>query len=376
MKIAIDIRSLQSGQVSGVENYTAQLVEHLLKLDSENSYTLFYNSLKDISFSNLHFVNSKIVNFKIPNKFLNLGVRFFGRPHFEKYFGKQDVVFMPNLNHISLSNSRARIVVTVHDLSAFIQPEFFDFKRRMWHKLISAENLLNKAEAIICVSEHTKQDVIRMFGINEDKVRVIYPGVLVPDIALPDSEMKLREIRNQYGLPGKFILFTSTLEPRKNILGLIEAFERLRTPAHLVIMGKAGWKYDKIFNRINSSTKKRFIKYLGYVHEAHKPYIMKLASVVAYPSFYEGFGFVPLEAMSLSVPVVAGSLTSLPEVLSDAAMLVNPYDTRAMSFGLEEMLVDDQLRERFIERGNERVQRYNWEKAANETLLLFKQLKS
>lgn len=371
MNIAIDIRSLQSGQVSGVENYTAHLTEHLLRADSQNRYTLFYNSLIERDFEQLHFINSKIVNIGLPNKLLNFGNRFLRRPNFERYIGKQDIVFFPNYNHY-VTPIGAKEVITIHDLSAFIHPEFFDAKRRLWHNMLGLRKKLHSAHKIVAVSEYTKFDCMRVFGIPEDKISVIYPGVI--PVAQEFSIEKLRNVRNKYHLPGNFILFVSTLEPRKNILGLIESFERLETQTHLVIAGKAGWKYEDIFKAIQNSPKSRFIHYLGYVPESDKSCIMKLSQVVAYPSFYEGFGFVPLEACALGVPVLACQVTSIPEVVGDAALLVDPYDTNAISFALTQLLSDETLRQCLIDKGKERVKKFVWESSAAAHLALFKNI--
>ena len=371
MNIAIDIRSLQSGQVSGVENYTAHLTEHLLRADSQNRYTLFYNSITEKNFEQLHFINSRIENFGLPNKLLNFGNRFLGVPNFERYIGKQDIIFFPNYNHY-VTPVGAKVVITIHDLSAFIHPEFFDVKRRLWHSMLGLRKKLHSADRIVAVSEYTKSDCMRVFGIADEKISVIYPGI--HPVGSEFSLDKLRNVRNKYRLPGNFILFVSTLEPRKNILGLIQSFERLETQTHLVLAGKIGWKYEEIFTAIQNSPKKRFIHYLGYVPESDKSCIMKLAQIVAYPSFYEGFGFVPLEACAVGVPVLACQVTSIPEVVGDAALLVDPYDTNSIAYGLTQLLEDNNLRQRLIEKGKEHVKRFTWESSAMAHLELFRNL--
>ncbi len=373
MRIAIDIRSLQSGLVSGVENYTAHIVENILKLDSKNEYTLFYNNLKDVQFNHLHFINSRIVNFKIPNKVLNFGTRFFGIPSFNKLLGKQDVIFLPNFNYLDL-NLPSKLVATVHDLSVFSEPHYFDGRRRLWHKLIRVPKLLSKASKIISVSNFTKQDITRIFGVEERKIETIYPGV---SLELGNfSADKLREIRNTYNLPINFILFVSTMEPRKNVPGLIEAFDKIEGDSHLVLVGKIGWKYKEIFRAIKNSRKRNVIHFLGYVPEHDKKFIMKLAKLLVYPSFYEGFGFVPLEAFALGIPVLASKITSIPETTGNAALLVDPYDSSSMACAIEQLLSDDKLSESLVSLGKLVVKKYNWEIAAEKHLRVFESLKS
>lgn len=368
MKIAVDIRSLQSGQISGVENYTQNLLENLLAIDKENFYVLFYNSITSKNFEQLHFINSEIVNFRWSNKILNLSLDLLSKPDLSEALGKPDLIFYPNINHYSASWAK-NSVLTVHDFSAFVKPELFDFRRRLWHKSVAMREKLHQAKKIIAVSEYTKLDCLNLFGVPESKVSVIYPGI---DLKIPDfTEQKLRALRNVYSLPLDYILFVGTLEPRKNILGLIDSFETLKSNAHLVLAGKLGWKYSEILKKIKNSPKAHMIHYLGYVPETDKAGIIQLARMVAYPSFYEGFGFVPLEAFKFGIPVLTTGLTSLPEVVSDAALLVDPYNTNMLAQGLNSLLTDEPLRQMLIKKGFNTLIRYEWRKSALRHLALF-----
>ena len=176
------------------------------------------------------------------------------------------MLFLPNLNQFSIL-PKTKLAITVHDLSPVVTPEFYDVKRRLWHKFLNYKKAFKRANIIFAVSEYTKQDLIRIFNVNSEKIKVVYPGVdqkvFRPDI----SALKLRSARNLYSLPGEYILFLNTIEPRKNLSGLLKAFELLDSRADLVIVGRQGWKHKDIFRQIKNSKKSAKIKYVGYVDE-------------------------------------------------------------------------------------------------------------
>ncbi len=366
MKIAIDLRSLQTGSISGVENYTLNLIERLLEMDKSNTYVLFYNSFSQLELKDLNFVNVKTIRTAYPNKILNI---FFKLKilSLEDLIGPFDVLFMPNLNVINI-NEKARLVVTVHDLSFIKFPEFYDFKRRLWHRFLGVSNLFKRADLLLAVSKYTKADVEKIFHCPESKIKVVYPGVeqKVFNSNMPFS--KLRALRNKYELPGEFFLFLNTLEPRKNLIKLVKAFELLDSGAHLVIAGKKGWKTRSILKKIANSPKKKLIRYLGYFDEADKPALFKMAKALLYPSYYEGFGFQALEAMSVGTPVLASQVTSLPEVAGNAALLINPYSEQDLAAAMKALESDEKLRAGLIKGGLQRVEGFGWENSARQVL--------
>ena len=374
MKIAIDLRSLQTGSVTGVENYILNLLEHLLELDRQNNYIFFYNAFGTTGLKHLQYVNSQTVETKIPNRFLNLSLKFINYPKFEKLLGNFDILFLPNANYFAITSGK-KLVVTVHDLSPFILPEFYNLRWRLGHFMQNIAKTYKRADLLLAVSEHTKQDLIKVVGIPENKIKVIHPGV---DHRIFHSKISidtLREVRNIYGLPGDYLLFISTLEPRKNLTGLIKAYEQSDTQSDLVIVGKLGWKYDEILQTIAKSPKKRQIHYLGYIEEKDKPAIMRLAKAVVYPSFYEGFGFVPLEAMAVGVPVVTSQVSAIPEVVRDAALLINPYNIGDLSYALSEISRNQVLRQQLITKGLARATVFTWDKTASQVLEVFQSLR-
>jgi glycosyltransferase involved in cell wall biosynthesis len=366
MKIAIDLRSLQSGSVSGVENYTQNLLERLLALDKQNQYILFYNSWRGSQAGDLNFINSGARSSKIPNKILNLLLKT-GWVNLEKFAGEFDLLFMPNLNQFNISSS-AKLAITVHDLSPVVTPEFYNAKRKLWHWFLNYKKSFERADILFAVSEWTKQDLIDLFRLPSGKIKVVYPGVSPAEFNQKFEPAALREVRNLYSLPGRFLLFLNTLEPRKNLINLVSAFERLDWPGHLIIAGKKGWKYKEIFRRIKNSSKSDRIKYIGYIHQRHKAGLIKLSDALVYPSFYEGFGFQPLEAAACGTPVITSHAAALPEVSGSFAMLANPYDVGSITKGLDELLTNEQLRQNLIANGLAKLNEYTWEKSAGQIL--------
>ncbi|MDQ3018275.1 MAG: glycosyltransferase family 4 protein, partial [bacterium] len=226
------------------------------------------------------------------------------------------------------------------------------------------KNLVKRADGIIAVSEHTKAALIDVLQVSEHKITVAPLGV-DQELFRPHLEIdQLRHVRNVYGLPGEFMLYVGTMEPRKNLLRIIEAFEQANTSASLVLAGKWGWKYSAIIKRIEQSPKKSMIKYLGYIPAADKPYLMKLARVFVWPSLYEGFGLPPLEAMAVGTPVLTSNVTSLPEVVGDAALMVNPYNVKDIASAMELLCKSETVRDHYIAKGIERARNFTWDKTA------------
>lgn len=373
MKIAIDLRGLHSGKISGVENYIVNILERLVQMDHRNTYMLFENAFRPKDYRHLKFVNAQLIQRRLPNKLFNVALKSLRQPGFERYFGEFDCLFLPNLNLFSI-RTKTKLVVTVHDLSPIVAPGFYNLRRRLWHRLVNFRKTLERADHIIAVSEYTKADLIRLFGLPPQKITVVYSGI-DPNLFKPNlPEDKLRQVRNIYGLPGDYILFLNTLEPRKNLVNFIKAFEKVKQPVSLVIGGKKGWKYAQIFDTINRSPKRRRISYLGYVPEEHKPYLVRLARLVGFPSFYEGFGFPALEALSLGVPVLASQVTSLPEAVEDAAVMVDPYSIDDMARGMETLLTDEALRRALSAKGLRQAAKFRWEDSARKMLGIFNSL--
>jgi len=248
-------------------------------------------------------------------------------------------------------------ILVVHDLSYEIFPEFYSSKGRLWHKAIDAKKFCEDADQIVTVSQNTKKDVQNIFGISEEKVKTIYPGV--SNRFTTDADVM--GLREKYNLPEKFILFLGTIEPRKNIVGLIQAFKKIKSdiPHDLVISGSKGYLANKILSDLDER-----MHYIDYVDDADKPGLYKLADIFAFPSFYEGFGFPPLEAMAAGTPVVASHTGSLSEVLGNNALLINPYNPTEISEAIKSLVKNPELGQEFLTNKKS----YSWEDTAREFL--------
>ena len=373
MTIGVDIRMLGTGPRGGVQEYTENLLEHLTGLERGIRYKLFYSSsrtpLPDYDF--LHRDNVRLYAFKAPNKLLFYGARLAGIPRIDKILGGVDVFFSPHFFLAPLTAGTKR-VTTYHDLSYERFPEFFSWRQRFWHHIEMRPAWQAKfSDAVIAVSESTKRDLVERYDIDPAKIFVVYSGA---DVSLrrPDNEA-LERFRDEKRLPEHFILYLGTLEPRKNIVGIIKAFDRLKElPAfshtHLVLAGAPGWLYRDIYAQAESSPNARSIHCTGPIGRTERPFYLSLASVLVYPSFFEGFGLPPLEAMICGTPVVASNNSSLPEVVADAGILVNPYDTFAIANALASILKDEKLRNDMIAKGFARAARFSWRRCAEETL--------
>ena len=395
MKIGIDIRTLMDAQYSGVSEYTLNLVKEILKLDSQNEYRLFYNSTKDIEkhMPKFNYPNVKIIKKSIPNKILNYFLfKHLNYPKIDRALGV-DLFFMPHINFIALTPNPSpapaererggKSILTIHDLSFLRFPEYFSFRKNFWHKMINVKKLVKKFDKIIAVSENTKNDIVELCGVKPEKIKVIYSGIESEFKELNSKALELSSlnfVKEKYKLPEKFILFLGTVEPRKNIEGLISAYNKFRARHDefknykLIIAGGKGWKSEDILNEWKKSKYKDDVKFLGYVDKKDKVYLYNLASLFVYPSFYEGFGFPPLEAMACGTPIIISFTSSLPEIVGSAGIMVDPHNITDMASAIEQVLSNDELRNNLIEKGMEKAKAFSWENTAREYLEVFKNL--
>lgn len=375
MTIGIDLRVLARGTRSGIEEYTINLLSRLLSLDKNIKFKLFCNAFNQaaMDYDWLKLPNVELRRFYFPNRFLfDPAAKFLKLPKIDKLLGGCDVFFAPHFLLAPVSRD-CRKIVTFHDLSFEYFPEFFIWRKRFWHASLSPRARAGEAAKIIAVSASTKDDLANLYGVAEDKIRVIHSGVGEEFKPLPREAC--RAVAEKYGLPASFILYFGTLEPRKNIVGLIKAYEIFRAnpavagsaPA-LVLAGRRGWLYDEIFRAAKASPYAGDIKLIGFVEPQDKPQLFNLASLFVYPSFFEGFGFPPLEAQASGVPVITSHTSSFPEVVGDSALMVDPYNFDEIGWAMAEVWRDDNLRKSLITEGRERVKGFTWEKCGRETL--------
>jgi len=266
-------------------------------------------------------------------------------------------------------------IVTVHDLSFMVHPEHavpgLEFYLRG-----AVPRAVRRARLVLADSENTRRDLIRFWGTPPEKVHVLYPGIS-PHFRRVTDPTALADVRERYHLPSHFILSVSRLEPRKNFPGLIEAFNRLRSqtdlPHHLVIAGGKGWLYEPVFEAAKRSPYRTFIHLPGFVDDADLPALYSLADIFAYPTFYEGFGFPPLEAMACGTPVLSADNSSLPEVVGDAGILLPTDDADAWAEAMERALTDDSLRQRLVKAGPRQAARFTWEASVHRLVHIYEE---
>lgn len=368
MKIGIDIRSLLAAPYGGVSEYGKNIIPALFAAAGPHEFFLFSNAYARDSFPEwLVPYQAAIRSFHYPNKIFSLSTRFARFPKLDKMVGGVDVWFSPHMLPSPVS-AKTPLVTTFHDLSFERFPYFFDARRRAWHAFVNPRQTARSSTRIIAVSEATRQDIIALYGIAPSAVKVVYPGVPVRPPAQPADRVE------QF----PYLLSLCTLEPRKNLPALIAAFERVaQTPIlanhHLVIAGPQGWSWGSIERLIVTSPFRERIHQVGAVSPGRVSALYEGASLFVYPSFYEGFGFPPLEAMAAGVPVIASMTSSLPEVVGDAGVLVDPYRVDTLAKLLVEFMEDASLREDSIRRGRERAACFSWQAAARETILVLEE---
>jgi glycosyltransferase involved in cell wall biosynthesis len=302
-----------------------------------------------------------------PNKLLTSVEVVLRAPKMEWMFGNVDVAFIPNLQFFSYRRSRIPFVLTMHDLSFERYPECLDVKGRWRHRLLYPRQTTRAARDIVTVSQYTKWDLETVYGVASAKIHVVYPGA----DHMVDAATRAPVIvsaKASGSLPKEYIAFVSTIEPRKNIETLLQAIEEVRKThptLELVVIGRPGWKSDRVIRRMQ---KLPYVHYMGYADEETKRAILSGAKAFVYPSLYEGFGFPPLEAQRLGVPVIAGAHSSLPEVIGNSALLVDVLDVDSIARGITTVISDEPLRAQIIQAGKANVKRFTWEASARALL--------
>ncbi|OGG23197.1 hypothetical protein A3B48_00240 [Candidatus Gottesmanbacteria bacterium RIFCSPLOWO2_01_FULL_40_10] len=275
---------------------------------------------------------------------------------------KPDLLF--SLSHYAPKFSPVKSVISVMDLSYIRYPKLFNktdlYKLKSWTSFS-----VSQAAGIVTISHFSKSEIIDYYRVDSSKITVAYPGFDQKQFN-PDINPKvIGPLRTKLNFRGKYILYVGTLQPRKNISGLIEAFSRLELKdVKLVIAGKKGWAYKEIFNRsgvLNISDK---VLFTGYVTDAQLAGLYNNALCLVLPSYYEGFGLPVVEAMASGCPVIASNCSSLPEIVSDAGVLINPDDTKSMAAAINKVVVSSRLRKFLIGKGLKRSKEFSWEKCA------------
>lgn len=370
-----------------MEEYTFNFLTNLFKLDTRNEYVLFFNSFKAeaVDFSWIEgFPNVSLKKFNFPNKLLNFLFWYLDWPKIDKMVGGLDVFFMPNIIFGSVSK-KTKLVVTIHDLSFARYPETFSWVRRWWHIFINPQKICRRADRVIAVSDSSAQDVAGLFRIKREKIAMIHSGISEKFKVLDRNDGNLIRVKEKYGLPYKFILFLGTIEPRKNIAAVVAAYSQLQKEAadagreeiakyKLVIAGSDGWLSEGIFAEIEASKFRDKITVVKSIEEADKEFVVNLASLFVYPSIFEGFGFPPLEAMACGVPVITSNNSSLPEIVGNGGIMIDPHKPDEIYLAMKEVIADNGLSGHLVGKGLIQAKKFSWTKAAEEFLKMINKL--
>jgi len=272
-------------------------------------------------------------------------------------------------------------VVTVHDLGFRYFPQAHRPLDR-WYLEWSTRYHARAAAHLLADSEATKQDLIEAYGVSPGRITVVYPG-RDESLKRVKDPSAIEVIKTRYGIKGDYILHLGTLHPRKNLLRLVEAFALLQKDLgprtsdwRLVLAGRKGWLYEPLFRRVAALGLEDGVVFTGYIPQGDLAPLLSGAHCFAFPSLYEGFGFPVLEAMTCGTPVICSDTSSLPEVVGDAALLVDPEDSQAWAEALRRLLTNAELRRSLIQRGYRQVQRFSWPRAAQQVLEVFAEVGS
>ncbi len=365
MTLCLDL-SPAAHERAGLGRYAASLAHALLALGMP--LTAFINDPHEnhlrppLSELPLHTAN-------LPRKRwrLRAAISYFGGPNMDHAFN--GTTLFHATEHLLPKITPARSVFTLHDTAYLLFPNYHLLQNRLYLSVMMPR-FLARADAVICVSENTRRDAMRFYQLNPDKVHVIPEGVephFQPDLSLEQRAA----VRTKYRLPERFILYVGTIEPRKNLTTLLEAYADLHfqyPDVGLVVAGGKGWLYESFFERLRGLGLENVVTLTGYVPEADLPALINCAEVFAYPSVFEGFGLPPLEAMACGVPVICSNASSLPEVVGEAGLLLPPTDVQAWQEALSHLLADATLRADLRARGLIRARQFTWENAARRTL--------
>lgn len=388
MRIGIDARTIlnpEKGDSIGVGHYTYQLIRHILEIDKENEYVLFFDFRareKDVKKFTRPNVKIKFYPFSDYKKYLPgayneiLGTATLVREHL-------DVIHSTSPSSRIPASYRGRTIVTVYDLASYKVPDVFPKLKVAKYRTV-LNLMVNKADKIIAVSNSTKKDLREIFKCPDEKVKVIYSGF--DSRLFEESRVSREKVLEKYGIDAnkKYILFLGTLEPIKNLARLFEAYKIFKETCpkengscdhKLVVAGKKGWLAEEYKRMAKDLGIAKDVIFTGYVVGDELVPLFKNADFFIMPSLYEGFGTTVLEAFATGTPAIVSNVSSVPEVAGDAAILVDPNNTQAIADAMIKLAHDDKLKYDLRQKGFKQVEKFNWEKAARETVELYKSFK-
>ncbi len=375
MRIAIDYTAALR-QNAGIGTYVRNLVSALLEENTSNQYTLLASGRASGARPFPTAENIRNRNIFIPDRYLNILWYRLRVPLPPTFFtGPADIYHGPDFVLPPLGK-KIRKVVTIHDLAFLEHPEYAVPELAAYLRKVVPE-AIKAADVVTTVSPEVSRTLIKHFQTPGEKLVVVPNGVSASIHRITDP-LLLDATRHKFNLKSPFVLAVGTLEPRKNHIGLIKAFHQLhqqkKAPAMLVIAGGPGWLYEETQSLVEKLKLTKKVRFLGRVTDFELITLYSMAEVFAFPSFFEGFGIPPLEAMACGAPVITSNTSSLPEVVGDAALLVDPYNIDDLAHNIQKVLDDDELRASLRQKGYAHVQGYTWQRSAQKLLSIYQRL--
>jgi glycosyltransferase involved in cell wall biosynthesis len=358
VKIAIDVRKWRD---FGIGTYVRNLVRHLARLDRDTTYFLFCHdadeaTLRDLAENFVPIVDSSAgygvrEHLSIPLKLRRLGAELLHSPHYVR----------PLLCTIPS-------VVTIHDCIHLLFPQYLPNRMAWRYARYMMGSAIRHSAVVFTVSEATRADILRFYSwADPAKVHVV-PNAIDTELLESPGEEEMARVRERFQIHGRFVLFAGNVKPHKNLERLIRAFAMAREQSghedlQLLLIGDDVSKYGALRRAVESTGLRQDVRFFGFVPPSTLAALYRMASVFAFPSLYEGFGLPPLEAMSCGTPVVTSRMSALPEVVDEAALLVDPYSVESIATGITAVLDDEALRERLVEKGRARARAFSWERS-------------
>lgn len=369
-KIGIDARMYGKVQ-SGIGTYIQQLTAHLFALDKNNEYYLF---LLDQAFTKYKTPNHNVHKIKTAAYWYSYAEQTKFLWQLNKF--NFDLMHFPHFNAPIFYNKLR--ITTIHDIT----PKFFPgHKQKSWYRKkayeLTIKSSLKKSAKIFTISQNTKNDLIKYFKVTPEKIAVTYLGI-EPQFKKITDYAKIKEIKAKYGITKPYLFFISTWRNHKNFQGLIKAFSILKNKYkldyQLVLGGLEDPHYPNISQTINKSEHKKDIITPGFISDQELPLFYNAAEIFIIPSYYEGFGIIGLEAMACETPVISSKITSLPEILGEAAIYFDPHNPAEIAQKAKEVITNQELKNQLINKGLEQTKKYSWQKCAQETFTLYQKI--
>jgi glycosyltransferase involved in cell wall biosynthesis len=364
MRVAIDARKLHD---FGIGTYIRNLLRHLARIDHSTEYVLLCGEA-DLGVAAQLGPNFRAVLEPSPNYSLREQV------HVPWVLRRErpDLYHAPH--YVLPAGVRCPSVVTIHDCIHLMFPQYLPNRLAYAYARAQMWSAARRSDCILTVSEASKRDILHLFNVPPEKIVVVY-NAIDSHFSVTPSEDAVARVRERYQLDHKFVLYVGNIKPHKNLVRLIEAFDELRQGAledlKLLIIGDQISKVPALRRAVHRHKLHKQVRFLGYVGDDQLAILYRLASVFVFPSLYEGFGLPPLEAMASGTPVVASNVSSLPEVVGDAAVLVNPYDVDAIVDGLRRVLTDPVLAADMSRKGIDRAREFSWEQSVAKTWAVY-----